>query len=68
MILNDILDEIDESVGKPIPRDYGERATDDARYTSADVTKAKTMLGYESKVDLSTGLRQEWEWIQGVYA
>lgn len=67
VILNDILDEIDEIVGKPIARDYGEKATGDARHTSADVTKAKTILGYNPKVQLSEGLRAEWEWIKSIY-
>ncbi|NJN72807.1 MAG: NAD-dependent epimerase/dehydratase family protein [Limnothrix sp. RL_2_0] len=68
VILNDILDEIDEIVGKPIIRDYGARATGDARHTSADVTKAKTILGYDPKVQLSEGLRAEWQWIQSIYS
>jgi nucleoside-diphosphate-sugar epimerase len=68
VILNDILDEIDRIVGKPIARNYGDRATGDARHTSADVTKAKTILGYDPQVKLSEGLRKEWDWIQGLYA
>lgn len=68
VILNDVLDEIDRIVGKPIARHYGDRATGDARHTSADVTKAKMMLGYNPQVTLSEGLRREWEWIQGLYA
>ncbi|MGB2923922.1 MAG: NAD-dependent epimerase/dehydratase family protein [Limnothrix sp.] len=67
VILNDILDEIDQIVGKPIARDYGDRAMGDARHTSADVTKAKTILGYDPQINLSEGLRREWEWIQKLY-
>ncbi len=67
VILNDVLDEIDSIVGKPITRDYGDRARGDARHTSADVTKAKTILGYDPQVSLSEGLRREWEWIQTLY-
>lgn len=67
VILNDVLDEIDRIVGKPIPRDYGDRARGDARHTSADVTKAKTILGYDPQVKLAEGLQKEWEWIQTLY-
>ncbi|AFY39604.1 UDP-glucuronate 5'-epimerase [[Leptolyngbya] sp. PCC 7376] len=67
VILNDVLDEIDNIVGKPITRNYGDRARGDARHTSADVTKAKTILGYDPQVSLSEGLRHEWEWIQTLY-
>lgn len=67
VILNDVLDEIDVIVGQPIMRNYGERARGDARHTSADVTKAKTILGYDPQVKLSDGLRKEWEWIGSLY-
>lgn len=67
VILNDVLDEIDRIVDKPITRDYGDRARGDARHTSADVTKAKTILGYNPQVTLSEGLRLEWDWIQTLY-
>ncbi|ANV90825.1 NAD-dependent epimerase/dehydratase family protein [Picosynechococcus sp. PCC 8807] len=67
VILNDVLDEIDQIVGQPIPRNYGDRARGDARHTSADVTKAKTILGYDPQVKLSEGLRREWDWIQSLY-
>ncbi len=67
VILNDVLDEIDVIVGQPITRNYEERARGDARHTSADVTKAKTILGYDPQVKLSDGLRKEWEWIGSLY-
>lgn len=67
VILNEVLDEIDQIVGKPITRHYGDRARGDARHTSADVTKAQTILGYNPQVQLPEGLRKEWEWVQTVY-
>jgi UDP-glucose 4-epimerase len=36
----------------------------DVRHTSADMTKARTMLGYEPKVSIEDGLRAEFEWIK----
>jgi len=34
---------------------------------AADVTKARTILGYNPQVSLAEGLAQEWQWIQGLY-
>ncbi len=40
------------------------RARGDARHTSADVSKAKNILGYNPQVALKAGLTKEWEWIK----
>jgi UDP-glucose 4-epimerase len=34
----------------------------DVRYTCADISKARRLLGYEPKVDLKAGLRQTIDW------
>ena len=38
---------------------------DDPLRRSADITKAKKVLGWEPKVDLKTGLRKTTEWMEG---
>jgi UDP-glucuronate decarboxylase len=38
---------------------------DDPLRRSADITKAKKVLGWEPKVDLKTGLRKTTEWMKG---
>lgn len=68
VVLNDVLDTIDNIVGTPIKREYVERARGDARHTSADVNKAKEILGYCPQVTLADGLAQEWEWIKSLYS
>ncbi|RMF26029.1 MAG: NAD-dependent epimerase/dehydratase family protein [Cyanobacteria bacterium J083] len=68
VVLNDVLDTIDNIVGTPIKREYLERARGDARHTSADVNKAKEILGYSPQVTLADGLAQEWEWIKSLYS
>jgi UDP-glucuronate 4-epimerase len=40
----------------------------DVPYTCADVSKAKTMLGYESKVDFDEGIRRTAHWYSSAYA
>lgn len=68
VVLTEVLDTMEKIVGRPIRRNHIEAAMGDARHTAADVSKAKQILGYQPKVSLAEGLRQEWEWIQKLYA
>jgi nucleoside-diphosphate-sugar epimerase len=68
VVLTEVLDTIDAIVGKPVRREYTEKAMGDARHTAADVSKANKLLGYQPKVSLKEGLAQEWEWIKSLYA
>lgn len=68
VVLMDVLATMEEVVGKPIRRDYRENAMGDARHTSADVSKANKLLGYQPQVKLKEGLTREWEWVQKLYA
>ncbi len=64
VILTEVIDTMEQIVGSPIRRNFVEAARGDARHTSADVSKAKEILGYQPQVSLAEGLRQEWEWIE----
>ncbi|HIK33269.1 MAG TPA: GDP-mannose 4,6-dehydratase [Oscillatoriales cyanobacterium M59_W2019_021] len=66
VVLTEIIDTMEEIVGQPIKRNYGEAARGDARHTSADVSKANRILGYQPQVKLKEGLSREWEWIQSL--
>jgi len=68
VVLEDVLDMMGDIMGQPIVRNYVDQARGDARHTSADVTKAKAILGFNPQVSLHDGLTQEWEWIQGLYS
>ena len=39
----------------------------DVRHTYADTSRAKLDLGYEPRIDIEEGLRQEYEWLRKVY-
>ncbi len=67
VVLLDVLDTMEKVIGKPIKRSHQGLARGDARHTAADVTKARTILGYNPQVSLAEGLAQEWQWIQGLY-
>ncbi|MEO1377257.1 MAG: NAD-dependent epimerase/dehydratase family protein, partial [Cyanobacteria bacterium J06635_10] len=67
VVLKEVLETMEEIVGKPIKRNHIERAMGDARHTAADVSKAKQILGYQAQVSLTEGLTREWEWVKGLY-
>ncbi|MGI2904438.1 NAD-dependent epimerase/dehydratase family protein [Tolypothrix sp. VBCCA 56010] len=67
VVLKQVLDTMEEIVGKPIKRNHIEKAMGDARHTAADVSKAQRILGYQPKVSLREGLMQEWEWVKALY-
>lgn len=68
VVLADVLNLMEDIIGKPIQRNHIEKARGDARHTAADVTKARQILGYNPQVTLREGLEQEWAWIQALYA
>lgn len=65
--LIELLMIMEKVIGRPIGKNYVERAKGDARHTSADITKAQRILGYCPQVSLVEGLTKEWEWIQNIY-
>ncbi len=67
VVLKEVLQTMEEIVGKPIKRNHIERAMGDARHTAADVSKAKKILGYQPSISLREGLTKEWEWVKGIY-
>ncbi|MDY6805498.1 MAG: GDP-mannose 4,6-dehydratase, partial [Cyanobacteriota bacterium] len=68
VVLTEVIDTMEQIVGRPIRRNFVEAARGDARHTSADVSKAKEILGYQPQVSLAEGLRREWEWMRSLYS
>lgn len=67
VVLTEVIDTMEQIVGRPIRRNYIEKAMGDARHTAADVSKAQKTLGYQPQVSLTEGLAREWEWVKGLY-
>ncbi|HEY9598847.1 MAG TPA: NAD-dependent epimerase/dehydratase family protein [Cyanophyceae cyanobacterium] len=67
VVLAEVLDTMEQIVGRPIRKNYIEKAMGDARHTAADVSKAKQLIGYHPQVSLVEGLSQEWAWVQSLY-
>ena len=68
VVLAEVLETMAEIVGKPIQKNYIEKAMGDARHTAADVSKARQILGYQPQVSLREGLTQEWQWVKALYS
>ena len=62
--LNNVITLMEEIVGVRVEVHHEQAQKGDVRHTSADMTKANEMLGYEPKVPIEEGLRLEFEWIK----
>ena len=60
--LNELLKTMNRIVGSDIQATYGPPRAGDVRDSQADITKARTLLGYTPFVDLEEGLRHTLEW------
>jgi len=61
--LNELLDELKQLTGRPdVTAEYREPRIGDVRHSLADITMARELLGYESKVDLREGLKRTLDW------
>ena len=67
VVLKEVLETMEEIVGKLIKKNHIDRAMGDARHTGADVSKAKRILSYQPQVSLREGLALEWEWVKDLY-
>lgn len=61
--LNQLLDELKDLTGKQdVKAEYLEPRVGDVRHSLADISMAREILGYESKVDLREGLQRTIDW------
>lgn len=61
--LNELLAELKDLTGKQdVTAEYLEPRVGDVRHSLADITMARELLGYESKVDLREGLKRTIHW------
>lgn len=62
--VNQVLALLEELSGKQIRTVHGPQRAGDQRRTVADITKAKTLLGYNPTTTVRAGLRAQLEWQQ----
>ena len=62
--LNELLRVMQGIVGTALEPVYEEARTGDVKDSQADITKARTLLGYEPSVELEEGLRHTFDWFR----
>ena len=63
--VNEVLESIQKISGKAARIVYRDVQKGDVRHTLADTSKARKHLGYVPKIDLNTGLTEQWKWLKG---
>lgn len=66
--LKDILPALGEITGKKVQIRWEEEQKGDVLHTHASIEKAMHEINYSPKVQLEDGLKEEWTWIQNIYA
>ncbi len=57
----------EEICGRRVKISWREAQKGDVPHTLADIAKAGQDLGFSPQMDLTEGLRREWEWIEALY-
>jgi nucleoside-diphosphate-sugar epimerase len=63
--VNSMLDQVNKLAGKNVAAIYTPVRSGDILHSQADVTKARTMMGYQAKTTFEEGLRLTVEWYRG---
>jgi dTDP-glucose 4,6-dehydratase len=62
--IRDLISAIEQLLGRALPVTVRPLPTDDPKVRQPDITRARTLLGWEPTVDLTTGLRQTLAYFQ----
>jgi nucleoside-diphosphate-sugar epimerase len=65
--LNQVLRLLERITGKKIQAKYDPPRTGDIRHSQADITRARSILGYNPRVLFEEGLERTWEWYKKAY-
>jgi dTDP-glucose 4,6-dehydratase len=62
--IRDLVTTLEQLLGRALPVTVHPLPTDDPKVRQPDITRARTLLGWEPTVDLATGLRRTLEYFQ----
>lgn len=60
--LNELFQNIKEIAGSDLAPKYGPERAGDVRHSLADISKGRTLLGYDPKISVREGLKTTFEW------
>lgn len=66
--LNQVLKLLEKIAGRKIRAKYDPPRNGDIRDSQADISLARTVLGYEPLVNFEDGLQSTWDWYKSAYA
>lgn len=64
--LNELVERINRVLGTRIKAIHGPERQGDVKHSLADISRAKTLLGYEPTVSFDAGLARTAEWLKGI--
>jgi len=65
--LDQVLRLLETIAGKKIQAKYDAPRPGDIRHSQADISLARTVLGYEPRVSFEEGLKRTWQWYLAAY-
>ncbi len=65
--LNQVLQQLEKITGRKILAKYEPPRNGDIRNSQANVSLARSVLGYEPRVQFAEGLQRTWEWYKDSY-
>ena len=65
--LNEVLKQLEKISGKPVHAKYDPPRKGDILHSQADISLARSVLGYVPSVDFGTGLQRTWDWYRQSY-
>lgn len=60
--LNQLFNKLAEEFGRDLKPIYGTERVGDIRHSNADITKGRTLVGYDPKYSFETGIEETIEW------
>lgn len=60
--LNELVDMLGVITAKTIKAEYGPERKGDVMHSQADITKARTLLGYDPRTSIRDGLQKAFDW------
>jgi UDP-glucose 4-epimerase len=58
--LLDLVEALEQITGRPLPREVQAARIGDVKHSQADISAARSRLGFEVSVDFEEGLRRTW--------
>src|SRR5271156_5728514 len=65
--LNQVLQQLETITGKKIAAKYEAARNGDIRDSQAEISLARTVLGYEPRIQFAEGLQRTWAWYKSNY-